>query len=47
MGNHQHRFAGQYIRAFGQEILLSLRVKHGGGLIEHNDGRVFQQGSGQ
>ena len=47
MGDHQHRFVpGQCLKGL-LDLMLVLRVSEGGGLVQHHNGGVLQNGPGQ
>ena len=47
VGDHQHRFVpGQRLKGL-LNLVLVLRVGEGGGLVQHHDGGVLQNGPGQ
>ena len=47
VGDHQHRFVpGQRLKGL-LDLMLVLRVSEGGGLVQHHDRGVLQNGPGQ
>ena len=46
MCDHQHRFALGKLGKSGLHLSFVIRVGKGGGLVQDQDGRIFQHGTG-